>query len=203
MNLPCDVTEYINKRYRKRLVICLVIEMLIITMLILFGELLFGSLHDIARYSLYGVIVAVPIFLTGVLAKVFDKSFEGEVIDVKVRSVYAASNEAKPRLYGKNIIELAVKKEDGKVDFIDVKEHPYTTDNLHWLTNRYTDLGTKRPEHFLGDYKVGYKVYHFRGIKGYLVVDPDRDDLAYCVVCGGRESSSETICKNCGHTLIK
>lgn len=203
MKLPNDVTAYINRRYKKRIVICLLIEAIIIPVLILFGGRLFGALHDISQYSLYGVIVAAPVLLTGIPFWFFDKSLEAEVTNVNIRSVFATSNEAKPRLYGKNIVELTVKKEDGKIDFIDVKAHPYTTNNLHWIANRYNDLGNKKPEHFLEDYKVGHKVYHFKGIKGYLVIDPERDDLAYCVVCGGRESSDKARCTNCGHTLVR
>jgi hypothetical protein len=194
IKLPRDVREKINAKRRRRIIAFLLTEAAFLLVMALFGELLFGALReysDTLFYLTLAVVLVLPVFIVGLPKQRSDKDFYGVITDVHVntRPVHKSDlgngrpNSAK--FNAVNFVELTVKTDKGDVDFIEI------------------DVGVAKPEHFLGDYKIGFMVYHFAGLDGYLVIDPERDDLAYCVVCGGRESSDKVRCNHCGHTLVK
>ncbi len=194
IKLPKDVCEIINEKKRKRIIAFLLTEAAVFTVIAVLGERMFGALRgysDIMFYGVLAIIVISPTLVFGLPKLRSDKDFCGVITDVHVhtRPVHKTDlGNGRPnsaRFNAVNFVELMVKTDKGEVDFVEI------------------DVGVARPEHFLGDYKIGFKVYHFKGLDGYLVIDPERDDLAYCAVCHGRESADKVRCTNCGHTLIK
>ena len=194
IKLPDDVRELVAKKKRRRMIAFLLTEAAFLAVIALFGELLFGTLREYSKILFYltiAVVALLPIFIVGLPKMRSDKYFHGVITDVhiKTRPVHKTDlgsgrpNSARFNIV--NIVELTVKTDSGDVDFIEI------------------DVGTKKAEHFLGDYKTGFEVYHFAGLDGYLVIDPERNDLAYCAVCKGREASDKVRCNHCGHTLVK
>lgn len=194
IKLPRDVEELISSKRRKRIILFLLTEAAFLAVIALCGELLFGAFREYSTvlfYSACALVLVLPIFICKLPKLIDDKDIFGEIIDVHVHTRHVHKTDlgnGRPnsaKFNAVNFVELTVKDRDGNVDFVEI------------------DVGVAKPEHFLGDYKIGFKVYHFKGLDGYLVIDPERDDLAYCAVCHGRESSDKVRCKNCGHTLIK
>ena len=194
IKLPNDIEEFRCRKKQKRIILFLLTEAAVLLITALFGERLFGALLDYSKVLYHSVVYLVrvaPVFAFLLSKQRKDKDFCGMITDVHVhtRSVHKSDlgngrpNSAKFNTV--NFVELTVEDDNGNVDFIEI------------------DVGVAKPEHFLGDYQIGFKVYHFKGLNGYLVIDPERDDLAYCAVCHGRESSDKVRCNHCGHTLVR
>ena len=189
IRLPEDVRELLVRKKRKRLIFFLLAEAVLLLIIAFLGERMFGALGATSKYLIYTVIVAVPVFVAGFPKDRSDKDFCGVIEDLRVKTRHVGDKDpnrhSQAKIVQVNIVELLVRLDNGSTEKIEL------------------NMWTKRPEHFLDDYKIGFKVYHFKGLDGYLVIDPERDDLAYCAVCHGRESSDKARCTNCGHTLIK
>ena len=194
IKLPNDIEELRHQKKRKRFILFLLTEAAVLLITALFAERLFGALLDYSKVLYHSVVYLVsvaPIFAFLLSRQRKDKDFCGMITDVHVntRPVHKSDlgngrpNSAK--FDAVNFVELTVEDDNGNVDFIEI------------------EVGVAKPEHFLCDYKTGFEIYHFWGLDGYLVIDPERDDLAYCAVCHGRESSDKTRCNHCGHTLVK
>lgn len=192
IKLPDDVRELIAKKKRGRTIVFLLTEAAFLSIIAMLGERMFGVLGEYSPILFYSAIAAVivsPVFICGLPRMRADKSFSGivEAVSVKTRHVgdKDPNRHSQAKIVQVNIVELCVRLDNGSTKVIEL------------------NMWTKRPEHFLGDYKIGFRVYHFSGLDGYLVIDPERDDLAYCAVCHGRESSEKVRCNHCGHTLVK
>lgn len=187
IRLPRDVLEHVNSKIRKTIILCLLLTAAILAFLAVMGERVFGDMGYVCQYTSYALLVCLPSVCLKIWKLFTDKNRFGRIASVEVRTVYEPNIHERSKNFKAfvNIVELTVEWDGGKTDLVKI------------------NVGDKKPEHFLGDYKVGFHVYRFKGLDNVLIADPERDDLAYCAVCGGRASSKETGCKNCGYTMIR
>ena len=192
IKIPDDVRELVAKKKRKTIIRFLLLEAAFLAVIAIAGELLFGTFREYSEILFYSscvVVAALPVFIVGIPKMRSDKSFCGivESVSVKTRPVgdKDPNRPSAAKITMVNVVELLVKLDNGKTELIEL------------------NMWQNKPEHFLPYYKVGFEVYHVKGLEGYLVRDTVRNDLAYCIVCGGRESADKVRCNHCGHTLIK
>ncbi len=196
IKIPDDVRNYIRKKTASRILKLFILEAAILTFVLLFGERVFERFDVVMRLLAYIVLMLIPFFVTGVPFKMIDKAWEGEIIDVEIKSQYTVTKEANGKLRGENVFWLTVRREDGSISVVKGKSYPYKASNI--------DISKAvKPEHFLNEYKVGSKVYHLSGLPNLVIVEPDLQSTIDCAVCGQENDYERKKCWSCGHTLIK
>ncbi len=201
--VPDDVKRYLQKKITARIAKCVVFELAVMLLLVFMGERLFSGLGAIGQILAYIVLMAVPFFATGVPFKLIDRSWQGEVIDVGIKTTTAFTKDTRPKQYTENSVWLTIKKSDGEIIY-----EKFATFSLKG--NRYNPIfassaavNSVKPEHFLGKYNIGARVFHFYGFEHCLIVDEKNDDITTCIVCGQENDRNNKKCWVCGHSLIK
>ena len=196
VKIPDDVRDYIRKKTALRILKLILLEAVILTFILFIGERVFEYFDVVPRLIIYIMLLVIPFFVTGVPFKMIDKAWEGEIIDVEIKSQYTVTKEAKGNLRGENVVWLTVRREGGNISVVKGKSYPYKVSN--------NDISkTIKPEHFLNEYKVGSKVYHLSGLPTLIIVKPDTQSTIDCAVCGQENDFNRKKCWSCGHTLIK
>lgn len=201
--LPYDIKAQIRKQRTICVLKWVLLELIVLTVVAFLGERLFSQLGRVGQILAYIILIALPFFITRFPLPFFDKSWCGEIIDSQIDTATAFTKEAKPRMYAEYVITLTIKKSDGNiaVEKINpaVSPIPRTV-----IAGRYYSKHTMKSDHFIDkykDYKEGSRVYHFCGIKGFLVLAPDNDETVRCLYCGQENFQKDKCCWECGHTL--
>lgn len=201
-NLPDDLQRYLQKKITSRIVKCVLFELAVMLLLIFMGERLFSALGTVGQILTYIILMIIPLIVTGVPIKLIDKSWQGEVIDVEVKTTTAFTKDVKAKQYTENSVWLTIKKSDGEIVYekfasFSSRGKPYNPTQAFW------GIKDTKPEHFLGKYNKGAKVFHFYGFEHSLLVDENNKSITTCIVCGQENDKSNKKCWECGHSLIK
>lgn len=189
INIPKDIKWYIIKKNLPRV--------LLFTVLIAAAVFLERVYHDtlVAHYAgagglYYIIIIPIIMILTGVPKKLIDKSWRGEIIDVKVKKhlektqYYPTSWEVMRDRYS---IHLKLMLDDGSIITVEAC-HDYEKFDENLKGIRYT-------------YKVGMKVLHIYGTKSLQILPDEKSEWINCVVCADNNPVGREKCHRCGHTL--
>ena len=201
IRLPEDLREYVRKNFWKRIAKTMVWETVVIVFLLCFGASWLSPLGIVFQSCVYGLLALLPILLTRILSEIMDRSWSGRVVDVKIKSYMAYTNEAKPRQYEQNVIILILENSEGKRFKKKVATHALK--GPKFINDERIHAAAVNVEHYINDYSVGDEVYRFRGLSYPLVIGPNYKDRTTCVVCGQETKSDQVHCWNCGHSLIK
>ena len=200
--LPEDVKKYLQKKITSRIVKCVLLELAVMLLLIFMGERLFSGLGMVGQILAYIVLMILPFIIMGVPLKLIDKSWQGEVIDVEVKTTAAFTKDVKAKQYTENSVWLTIKKSNGDIIYkkfaaFSSRGKPYNPTQAFW------SIKDVKPEHFLGKYNIGAKVFHFYGFEHLLLVDENNKSTTTCIVCGQENDQSKRKCWECGHSLIE
>lgn len=201
IRLPNDLQEYVRKRTWKRVAKAMAWELSVIVFLLCFGSSWLSPMGIILQSCMYGLLLLLPILLTGVLSELTDRSWSGRVVDVKIKQYMAYTNEAKPRQYEQNVIVLLL--EDGEGRRFKKKVATHALKGSKFIGDDKISASAVNVEHYINDYSVGDQVYRFRGLPYPLVVGPNYKERTTCVICGQETKADRSRCWNCGHTLIQ
>ncbi len=184
--LPKDLKAYIRRSVLKRVILCCLLLIAFGVMLFFLGERIFNMENEQVRILCYIVVMLIPLAVTGVPKKLIDRTYCGEVIDVRVKRTVDNESYVKPtieHMYFKNTVYLDVRLDDGRE--ITVKAFEGRDDDL----NPYF-------------YHKGDRVFHLYGSKHTIILPSENANAVRCAVCGIKTFISEGKCADCGHTLI-
>ena len=189
--LPEDIRKIVTRSVAKRVIPCVISELIVLWYVIFFGEMSFKMVGIEVRILIYIVLILLPFIITGVPLKLIDRSWKGEIVAINVDMGLDRS------VYGRGVREvsylvLKIKRDDGKI--IEHTMSVFSHSNA-MKSNR------ARSEFAEDDYAVGDKVYHYYGIDRLLIIH--KDNSRECVICGSNNPEKNDRCFYCGHSIIK
>ena len=186
--IPNDLKKFARNYVVKRVVACIVMLALLAVFLVLCMEIIFPT-SLVSIKALFAIaVLSLPLIITGVPLKLFDKTYFGTVESVAVDTTVDSDAKAKPTretLYVKNTVYLSIRTTDGKT--IDRKV--------------YSSQASKNQSYDM--YKKGDKVFHLYGSKHTIILPTKADSHVKCAVCGSSNNINDDKCRECGHTVIK
>lgn len=186
--ISTELKKHTRNTVLKRIVPCVILLIAFIVLLLLFGSTICNTDNKVFQVSFYVVVMLVPFVVTGVPFKLIDKTYEGIVESVNIKTTVDSGSSVKPsreQLYKKNTIYLTVKLPNGKV-----------------CTKKVYEGKADLNQH-LETYKKGDRVFHLYGSK-YTVVLPKANDIeVQCAICGERNKIEDDICRSCNNSLYK
>ena len=200
--IPNDIRNYVKKKVISRTLFFVGLEVLAVLINIFLFDSLRSGLDSWNHILLIISLQIAPFVVSKFPLNIIDKSWCGEVIAVDINT----KNDAffaggKTHSYTNHQIVLNVKKENGKVVTIKVKEvgepNPETTWLLGYVVPNQGDI-----KNFVDYYSVGDEVYHFYMLPNYYIAKKI-SDKNICVICGAQNTSERDKCLNCGYSLIK
>jgi len=205
MTLANDLKAVIKKRILKKLSLFLVLTVLLGGILLLFGDRLFNTDVLAFKISCYVCVMLIPFLITGAPFSFIDSTWYGEIVRVDIEEAAEATNEAKPRLYGAIYSVLTIKKNNGRLIVKEIKQSSFSMYKNLWGASSGIAVSAKerKNEHFSDDYKVGDRVFHLYGTYGVVVLPRENSERVRCAVCGEHNEVENSVCRQCGHTLVK
>ncbi len=186
ITLPPDLEEFTYKAERKnnvRALICAVLFVLCAYFLYLNASAILKPENRAIRIFFALIFMSLPFIITGFPHKTSDKTFVGVVEKCKVEThITGGGNRG---VYYVNVTYLTTTTPDGK--------------KLH--KKFYTEKTSQKLPHTL--YKIGDTVFHLCGAKCVVVLPRKNDTHFECAVCENVNEVTNTVCRVCGHTLIK
>ena len=190
MNLPVDLKKFVQSKKLKPVIVFLLCEAAVTLIYFLSRNAVYGteylSKYPSIGHAFYAVLFIIPLFVSGVLPALLDKTFYGTVERVKISTTSDNEHSFKPTWelwYKRNTIYLYVKEDNGRTERFKVYS------------------GRAKEGQFLETYNNGDRVFHLYG-SGCTVVLPKKSDaIVRCAVCGMTTDCKEEFCHKCGHTL--
>ena len=185
--MPEDLKAYTQKKIARRVVPCLILEILLGLIIALWGDILFPTSAVEFKYSCYFLIMLIPFAATGVPFKLIDRTYAGIIERAEVSTVMCTTRGTRRhKLIWKNQLDVTIRTTDGKL----IDKTPLMID-------------ISMPVQKLEVYKVGDRVFHLYGTKTIVKLPSPTDTHVACAVCGQMNEMSRNTCNLCDHTLIK
>ena len=202
MTLLEDIVKYVKKKIIRCIALFIILECATILITVLTWNYFAEKTPLLFHITLIVLINMVPFFISKFPKNLIDKSWSGEIIAVNIETKSDAfSAGGKTHSYTKHQIMLDVKKENGKIEKIKIKEvgehNTVITKQLGYAVPNQGDIKA-----FTNYYSEGDKIYHFYGLK-YYYVDKKNVDRSDCVVCGCENKKDRETCISCGYSIIK
>ena len=196
--IPKDIHNYV----RKKVISCVLLFVSLEFLAAALNVFMFDSLSSVSEGWIHiSVIITlqiVPFVISKFPFKIIDKSWNGEVVSVDIRTKTGAYTAGGTKVYPytKHEVILEVKRPNGKTVKIKAKEIGERS-HVGFSVPNEGDI-----KNYINYYSVGDKVYHFYGVPNYYVVKKlsDKND---CVICGTQNTGERDTCLNCGYSLIK
>ena len=193
--LPDDIQKEVTRYVLKRALPFAIVEIFMIVFILLYGNESFKMVDVTVRMLIYVALIVLPVFIFKIHKLITDRTWKGEVIDIKVEAGYSSTGK---HLFKANYLILTIKREDGKII-------ERTINSFYVAERRPTfvksGLSAGKAEYAEDDYAIGNKVYHYYGLPHLLVVHSN--DSRECVICGANNPSKNDRCFYCGHSIIK
>lgn len=197
MQLPRELSEYLKKQKMKRIIPCVVMEVLVALVLVLWGDTIVRTDVLPFQISVFLLMLLVPFFVTGVPMKVREKPWSGEIIKVDIQDGVAFTADTDMhRPHGTLKFVLTVQSDDGEVLIKECKAGTYT--KVWWEPMQNTN-----PEHFVNRYKVGDRVCQLGSAYPIIVLPKQEETVCQCAVCGRTNAIENETCEECRHALVK
>ena len=187
--IPQDIKAYSKKEILKSTALCLALIAFEGILFFIFANSLLARLNHISRVLFCLLLIIIPIITSGLIGKLCDRSWEGVILDVHKKTTLGNTSVfSRGGAYKMFVVDATMKMDNGKIDIKTVYEGPAEESQM-WL------------------YKEGTVVRHIKGCKYLQIISTDeeeKDKKVTCVVCGREEEKSGvSVCKRCGHTLIR
>ena len=202
MTLPVDIVKYV----KRKIIRCIVLFAILLSLTVAVSIFTWDYFAARTPLTFHIIVICVINIVPFAVAKfpwtLMDKSWSGEVLDVNIKTKSDAfSAGGKIHSYTNHQIILDVKKENGKIVKIKIKEVGEPNTVITELLG-YTVPNQGNITSFVDYYSVGDKVYHFYGLK-YYYVEKKKLTLIDCVICGSENKKERDTCLCCGHSIIK
>lgn len=189
ITLPADLEEYTYKARRKnniRILACAFLFVLCAYFLYLNAPAILKPEHRSTRIFISLVLMSLPFLITGFPHKTTDKTYVGRVEKSTVKTTYTGNGAKFNRqVHFINTIYLTITTPDGK----QIKKKVYSAN------------ANQKQAYSL--YKIGDTVFHLYGTQSVVVLPTKKDTHFECAVCEDVNEIENTVCRSCGHTLIK
>ncbi len=185
-SIPSDYTPYIRKQILRRVIPLLISEAVLGIILFLFGERMFAEGSETFQMTARIAVTVIPFICTGVPVKLIDKTFYGEVLDVKIKNTIGSTEmfAIHREVFKKITTTVIVRTSDGNI----VEKVVY-------------DYKPEEASEF-DKYEAGDKVFHLYLSKYVVKVLPESKNRSRCPVCGAINSQNGGECDTCGSTLM-
>ncbi|MBQ7820758.1 MAG: hypothetical protein IJ391_00550 [Clostridia bacterium] len=190
--LPQDIEALAvkaEKKKRIRLCVCTVMFILAALFVILLRDRLFRSENIGFGIFLTLIVLVLPFIITDIPSRLKDITYCGTIEGVDVKTTVSSGKEINSRrLTSTNHVYLYIKTPDG----MKLKHKAFSV-----------GAGSVVFAHIQRTYKQGKQVFHICGSE-LVTILPTKDDATLaCSVCADMNDISSTVCRSCGHTLIK
>ena len=196
IKLPPDLEEFTLKAKQKnniRIALCALLFIVIACFLCINAAAIFRPENRLMRIFISLILLSVPFIVTGVPHKTSDKTYVGRVESIYVETTTGSNITGryhnKSYNFGSrkvcNIICLEIVTPDGKR----AKKKVYTAP-----ANRNQAFNI---------YQIGDTVFHLYGTESVVVLPQKKHTHFECAVCEDVNDVKNTVCRACGHTLIK
>jgi len=197
MKLPRELSEYLKKQKMKRIIPCIVMEVLIALVLILWGETIVRTDVFPFKFAVYLLMLLIPYLVTGVPMKVREKPWSGEIVHVEIRDGVAfTSDRDRDRPHGTLTFVLTIRRDDGETIVKEISAGTYT--KVWW-----EPVANTKADHIVDRYQVGDRVLQLGKTYPIIVLPKYAEKYCQCAVCGRSNAIENEACEECGHTLIK
>ncbi len=161
-----------------------------------FGDKLFGNLQQWQTILIYSLMMISTVWISKLPGRLRNRTFYGTVEQVCVKTTYVDINwqghlEPPPE---NHVVLLIVTPEGKKI-----------TKKVYSVALKTPNKQTKDqlPKINMDIYEKGDVVVHLAGTSHTVVLPKPCDDHVKCAVCGHANAITQTVCKDCDHTLIK
>ncbi len=185
-SIPSDYTPYIRKQILRRVIPLIISEAVLGIIIFLFGERMFAAGSEEFQMTACIAVMVIPFICTGVPVKLIDKTFYGEVLDVKIKNAIGSTDmfAIRREVFRKITTTVVVRTPDGNI----VEKVVY-------------DYKPEEASEF-DKYEVGDKVFHLYLSKYVVKVLPESKNRSRCPVCGAVNPQNGGACDTCGSTLM-
>lgn len=200
--LPPDVKKVARKNIFRTVLKFIFTEGFFLFFIFILCYVLLASINSIYRIVLAIVLAALSAWLTDIPKLFSERDWCGEITKVQVSTRGKVHGFVRLKFSFENAVSVTAKTDKGreiqkKVIAVNVPKY-----NDKFAHNRYYEEG-KLNEQKIGEFKVGAKIYCFRGLDYAFVLPDENDEFCSCVVCGQKNRIDDDVCWNCEHTLIK
>lgn len=201
MTLPLDLDKYVKKKIIRCIALFVLLACITVAISVLTWNYFAAKTPLAFHICVICLINIIPFWVAKFPIALIDKTWSGEVVAVNIETKSDAfSAGGKTYSYTNHQIMLEVKKENGKIVKIMIKEvgepNVFITKASGYTVPNQGDI-----KRFVNYYSVGDKVYHFYGFK-YYYVEKKNVEFFDCVVCGSENKKDRETCINCGHSII-
>ncbi len=192
--LPRDLAAYARRACLWRIAPFCLLETLMITVLVCLGDALFGKeLSLLYRILIYGILAAIPFFVTKFPWRLRERTFRGTVVAVSTdHTFHIGYSGSRPASRGGMVMFntsrfrshslcLTIRRADGRL-----------------LRQKLPAPLPPNPPPAVGD-----EVFHLFGSDHVLILPIPSDDHRHCAVCNDINALDSTVCRTCGHSMVK
>ena len=204
---PKDLLKYAKTYVVKKIAVLAFGEVLLALILFLWGDTLLGSSTGIVKIGLYVLVLALPFAVTKMPFCLVDRSYFGTIEKVDLETCLESAIKGKPtteRTYTAVTLLLTIKEAgNGRVHTVKIGSKGSTSEK-RGAWDMYSvggdDSFVKNAEQ---TFSVGARVFHLYGTEHVVILPDEKAQNVRCAVCGENNPTSESICRKCGHTLVK
>ena len=206
--IPKDLTKHVISYIVKKIVLFVLMEAILATVRVLWGDWILGSSVGAVKCVLCIIVFLIPFVVTKIPFCLLDKTYFG-VIELQLRMETSLENERpfKPTLEGQYTAVtavLTVKEEDSDKRHTVKVRVKGSVGEKNSMFDTYADRsGDGYMVNAEDAYKVGARVFHLCGTKHVVILPDENSQSVCCAVCGEANSVKGTVCRKCGHTLVK
>lgn len=183
--IPQDIKDLIRRRKTIRIAVFLFLVCISVILFVFFKPL--SQLEPLNRALTFAACIIISAAVTGFPFRVFGKDWQGEVVEVKIKTRTENSSPILPTrafMYTANVAVVTIKTPDGGTIRKDADK-----------------LRAKYSQPRIEDYDVHDYVVHLFGTK-YVAHYKPGSGQSRCVICGLSSSADVGKCPGCGHGLI-
>jgi len=183
--IPLSIKKRFARERTIRLSFFLCFLILLVVLFVFFDPL--SKLKGINKVLTFGFCFAFDVILTGVPFKLIRRNWQGEIVDIKVRTSVDSLSSVNPveeMRYTANTVVLKVKTPKGETISVEAEKSKV----------RYSESSIER-------YEIGDCVARVDGVD-YLAHYKHSTKQVRCVMCGGYSATESGSCTHCDSDLV-
>ena len=187
MSIDSEITKKIRRPYAIKLVIWVIFNLLLCYICYRYHTSADSEFSPIVSISLM-IFISIILFCSlGIQKYIFDKSFSGKIVDLKVDTKSVMLSAFERKTVTRSIVAMTVECDDGHREYLEEMLPAHLTRKI--------------------PYKVGDRVYHIRGSKHTCRFPRNDTEKKYepisviCPICGAINTLGSAECNFCEHPL--
>ena len=199
--LPRDVKKVAQKNIFRTALKFAVTEGFFLFFIFILCYVLLASIDNIYRVVLAIALVALSVWLTDIPKLFSERDWCGEITKVDVLTRAKIHGTFRAKFGFEHVVSVTAKTDKGQLRQKEVIAVNVPKYNDQFAANRIYEEG-KLSEQNIGEFKIGAKIYFFKGLDYAFVVPNEKDEFCSCVVCGQKNRKTDERCWYCEHTLL-